>query len=209
MNFLALVMYLVVMGITPGPNNLVLASSGVNFGFTRTLPALMGMALGLGVQVGIITLLLGSLVAWIAALQTWLALAGCAYLLWLAWGMAQAGRPGERGAANPIGFFGGILFNWLNPKVWLMGFNITMVFLPSGMNPWHAAVLFSLVTFATSLPCIALWAGGGVVISRFLNKPWRLKAFNCTMAAMLAMTAMWLLLQMLPANSLDAFQAMA
>ncbi len=209
MNFLPLVMYLVVMGITPGPNNLVLASSGVNFGFSRTIPALLGMALGLGIQVGAITLLLGNLVAWMETMQLWLALIGCLYLLWLAWGMAHAGKPGDKAAANPIGFVGGVLFNWLNPKVWLMGFNITMVFLPAGMNAVHAAILFAAITFATSLPCIAVWAGGGVMIRRFLHKPWRLRAFNCTMAAMLAMTAMWLLVQMIPANSLDAFQAMA
>ncbi|GGY10918.1 LysE family translocator [Paludibacterium paludis] len=208
MNFLALIMYLVIMGITPGPNNLVLASSGVNFGFSRTVPALMGMALGLGVQVGAITLLLGSLVAWITAIQIWLALAGCLYLLWLAWGMAHAGRPGEARAARPIGFVGGVLFNWLNPKVWLMGFNITMVFLPSGMDPWRAALLFSVATFATSLPCIAVWAGGGVVIARFLHSPLRLRAFNCTMAAMLTATAVWLLVQMLPADSFAAIQGM-
>ncbi|UTH74090.1 LysE family translocator [Chromobacterium sp. IIBBL 290-4] len=208
MNLLALVTYLLVMSITPGPNNLVLASSGVNFGFSRTLPSLLGMALGLSLQVGILSVGLGALMSAMESLQLYLAIAGCAYLLWLSWGMARAGsvKGGETGA-KPMGFISGVMFNWLNPKVWLMGFNLVMVFLPAHMNPWHAAALFALITFFTSLPCIAVWAGSGVAIRRFLDSPPRLKAFNCSMAALLALTAMWLLAEMMPANSMAAWMA--
>lgn len=159
MNLFALVTYLLVMSITPGPNNLVLASSGVNFGFSRTLPSLLGMALGLSLQIGLLSLFLGALISLMASLQLYLAVAGCAYLLWLSWNLARAGKAkaGDAGA-RPMGFWGGLMFNWLNPKVWLMGFNLVMVFLPAQMNPWHAAGVFALVSFATSLPCIAVWA---------------------------------------------------
>ncbi|MGR2663233.1 LysE family translocator [Chromobacterium haemolyticum] len=208
MNFVALVTYLLVMSITPGPNNLVLASSGVNHGFSRTVPALLGMSLGLSVQVGLLTVFLGSLISVIASVQLYLAMAGCLYLLWLSWGMARsAPASGEAGAA-PMGFWGGVLFNWLNPKVWLMGFNIAMVFLPAKMNAWHAGLLFAALTFIIGLPCIALWAGSGVAARRFLASPRRLRAFNCSMAAMLAVTAIWLLLEMLPAQSLHALPQM-
>ncbi|WP_434628162.1 LysE family translocator [Chromobacterium sp. CV08] len=208
MNLLALVTYLLVMSITPGPNNLVLASSGVNFGFSRTLPSLLGMTLGLSLQIGLLTVGLGSLMSLMASLQLYLAVAGCGYLLWLAWSMARAGKAkGGEAGVRPMGFWGGILFNWLNPKVWLMGFNLVMVFLPAHMNPWHAAALFVLITFFTSLPCIAVWAGSGVAIRRFLDSPPRLRAFNWTMAALLALTAVWLLAQMMPADSLSALTA--
>jgi threonine/homoserine/homoserine lactone efflux protein len=136
MNLVALVTYLLVMSITPGPNNLVLASSGVNYGFSRTLPALLGMALGLAVQIGLMTVFLGQVAGLISSVQLYLALAGCSYLLWLSWGMARAGAVDKAdGAAAPMGFSGGLLFNWLNPKVWLMGFNIAVVFLPKHMDP--------------------------------------------------------------------------
>ncbi|OWY39444.1 hypothetical protein CEK28_08205 [Xenophilus sp. AP218F] len=205
MNLVALVTYLLVMSITPGPNNLVLASSGVNYGFSRTLPALLGMTLGLSLQVGVLTVFLGSLMEWMASVQLYLAVAGCVYLLWLSWGMARAGRHGDgQDKSKPIGFWGGVLFNWLNPKVWLMSFNIAMVFLPASMDPLHAGLIFALVTFVVGLPCVALWAGSGVAIRRFLDSPLRLRAFNCSMAAMLAATAFWLLAQMLPGHSLPA-----
>ncbi|WP_199153296.1 LysE family translocator [Chromobacterium sp. ASV23] len=203
MNLVALVTYLLVMSITPGPNNLVLASSGVNFGFSRTLPSLLGMTLGLSLQIGILTVFLGEVMATMASLQLYLALAGCGYLLWLSWGMARSGSAKRvEAGARPMGFWGGMLFNWLNPKVWLMGFNMVMVFLPAQMNPWHAAALFVLITFLTSLPCIAVWAGSGVAIRRFLDSPGRLRLFNCAMAALLALTALWLLSEMLPAKPL-------
>ncbi|PXX40146.1 LysE family translocator [Aquitalea magnusonii] len=205
MNLVALVTYLLVMSITPGPNNLVLASSGVNYGFGRTLPAMLGMALGLALQVGVLTVFLGNLVALISSVQLYLALAGCSYLLWLSWGMARAGAAGEQAdAGQPMGFAGGLLFNWLNPKVWLMGFNIAVVFLPQHMPPLTAGLLFAAITLVVGLPCIALWAGSGVAIRRWLASPRRLRAFNCGMAAMLAGTAFWLLAQMLPADVLPA-----
>ncbi|RQO73004.1 LysE family translocator [Aquitalea sp. FJL05] len=205
MNLVALVTYLLVMSITPGPNNLVLASSGVNYGFSRTMPAMMGMALGLAVQVGVLTVFLGNLVGLISSVQLYLALAGCSYLLWLSWGMARAGAAGEQAdQGQPMGFVGGLLFNWLNPKVWLMGFNIAVVFLPQHMPPLTAGLLFAAITFVVGLPCIALWAGSGVAIRRWLASPRRLRAFNCGMAAMLAGTAFWLLAQMLPADVLPA-----
>jgi len=204
MNLLALITYLLVMSITPGPNNLVLASSGVNYGFGRTLPAMLGMAVGLSLQVGILTVFLGGLLALIASVQLYLAVLGCVYLLWLSWGMARAGAAGEQGATGkPMGFAGGLLFNWLNPKVWLMGFNIAVVFLPRHMAPLQAGLLFAATTFVIGLPCIALWAGTGVAIKRWLASPRRLRAFNCGMAAMLAATAFWLLVQMLPSHLLS------
>jgi len=200
LNLIALVTYLTVMGITPGPNNLVLAASGINHGFNRTVPMLLGMAIGLGLQVGILTCFLGSLVAWMESLKLVLAVAGCAYLLWLAFKMANAGQPGEEGEARAMGFVGGLLFNWLNPKVWLMGFNVVMVFLPEHMAVWQAALLFTMLAIVVTLPCIAIWAWGGVAIKRFLDSPRRLSLFNHSMAGMLALTAIWLLVEMLPAG---------
>jgi threonine/homoserine/homoserine lactone efflux protein len=85
-----------------------------------------------------------------------------------------------------------------------MGFNIAVVFLPQHMPPLTAGLLFAAITLVVGLPCIALWAGSGVAIRRWLASPRRLRAFNCGMAAMLAGTAFWLLAQMLPADVLPA-----
>ncbi|WP_246262350.1 LysE family translocator [Aromatoleum evansii] len=82
---LPLMTYVVTMSVTPGPNNLMLAASGVNFGFRRTLPHMLGVSIGHGVQVVLIASLLAWIMAWLDALRVPLVIAGCAYLLWLAW----------------------------------------------------------------------------------------------------------------------------
>jgi threonine/homoserine/homoserine lactone efflux protein len=202
-NFLPMVTYLLVISLAPGPITLLMASSGANHGFVRSVPALAGMALGLALLVGALTVSVGNLMTLIASWRFYMALAGCSYLLWLSWGMLRAGQAqAGSDAARPMGFVGGAMFNWLNPSVWLLCLNLVMLFLPRRMAPWHASVLFTLVTFCVVLPCIACWAGGGVVIARFLGSPWRLRLFNCAMAAMLAGTALWMLWRALPAPML-------
>ena len=80
-----LLTYMATMSVTPGPNNLMLAASGVNFGFRRTLPHMLGISVGVGIQIVLVAGLLAWIMAWLDALRLELVLAGCCYLLWLAW----------------------------------------------------------------------------------------------------------------------------
>lgn len=198
---LPLMTYVATMSVTPGPNNIMLAASGVNFGFRRTLPHMLGISIGHGVQV----VLVGGTVAWamnwIDALRMPLVLLGCSYLLWLAWRQAQAGRPGVAGRAQPLGFVGAALFQWVNPKAWMMVLNVAILFLPPGAC-WTAAVLLGLLCAVINLPCIALWAGVGDRLRHWLDRPWALKVFNTAMAALLAATAVWIAVDELPAGLL-------
>jgi len=198
---LPLMTYVATMSVTPGPNNIMLAASGVNFGFRRTLPHMLGISIGHGVQV----VLVGGTVAWamnwIDALRMPLVLLGCSYLLWLAWRQAQAGRPGAAGRAQPLGFVGAALFQWVNPKAWMMVLNVAILFLPPGAG-WTAPVLLGLLCAVINLPCIALWAGVGDRLRHWLDRPWTLKVFNTAMAALLAATAVWIAVDELPAGLL-------
>jgi len=198
---LPLMAYVATMSVTPGPNNIMLAASGVNFGFRRTLPHMLGISVGHGVQV----VLVGGTVAWamnwIEALRLPLVLLGCSYLLWLAWRQAQAGRPGTAGRARPLGFVGAALFQWVNPKAWMMVLNVAILFLPQGAG-WAAAAALGLMCALINLPCIALWAGIGDRMRSLLERPTALRAFNFTMAALLAATALWILADELPAGVL-------
>lgn len=207
MNLAALFTFLTVMSITPGPNNLALAASGVNFGLRRTAPVLMGMTLGLTLQVTVLTMAMNHILPLIDTIKPVLAFAGCAYLLWLSWGMARTEVADNENPAHaqPMSFAQGLLFNWLNPKVWLMTFNMAIMFLPEHMPLWQATTLFALVTFIVTLPSIAVWAWGGEQMRRLLSSPRRLTAFNCTMAAALAGTACWLLVEMLPSAQLSSY----
>ena len=188
---LPLLTYVATMSVTPGPNNLMLAASGVNFGFRRTMPHLLGVSIGHGIQVAIVASLLAWVMAWLESLRLVLVLAGCGYLLWLAWRQAGAGQPGRAEQARPLGFLGAALFQWVNPKAWMMVVNTAILFLPRG-GAWHAAISLSLVCVVVNLPCIALWAVVGDRLRNHLREPRALRVFNYSMALLLAATALWI-----------------
>ena len=191
---LPLLTYVATMSVTPGPNNLMLAASGVNFGFRRTVPHMLGVSIGHGFQVCIVASLLAWMLAWLEALRPVLVGAGCGYLFWLAWRQARAGEPGQGQRVQPLGFIGAALFQWVNPKAWMMGVNTAILFLPSGSGWWTAASL-ALVCIAVNLPCVAVWAVAGDRLRDRLHDPLALRVFNLSMAALLAGTALWILVE--------------
>ena len=201
MTDLPLLTYVATMSVTPGPNNLMLAASGVNFGFRRTVPHMLGISIGHGIQVAIVAGLLAWVMAWLDDMRLGLVLAGCAYLLWLAWRQAQAGQPGGGKSAQPLGFVGAALFQWVNPKAWMMVLNAAILFLPRG-GGWGAALSLALVCTLVNFPCIALWAVVGDRLRFRLRDPRALRVFNYAMALLLAATAVWILADELVQNGI-------
>ena len=187
---LPLLTYMATMSVTPGPNNLRLAASGVNFGFRRTLPHMLGISIGVGIQIVLVAGLLAWVMTWLDALRLPLVFVGCAYLLWLAWRQAGAGQPGSSEKSQPLGFFGAALFQWVNPKAWMMVLNAAILFLPHGN--WTAVLWMAAMSVFVNLPCIAVWAFAGDKLRLTLRDPLALRVFNYTMAAALAATALWI-----------------
>ncbi|HRP22564.1 MAG TPA: LysE family translocator [Thauera sp.] len=188
---LPLMTYVATMSVTPGPNNIMLAASGVNFGFRRTLPHLLGVSVGNSVQVLIVASGLAWVMAWLDALRLPLVVVGCAYLLWLALRQARAGQPGRDGRVEPLGFVAAALFQWVNPKAWMMVLNIAILFLPRDAD-WMTAAGLALLCMSVNLPCITVWAVAGARLRTWLQQPAALMVFNYTMAALLAATALWI-----------------
>ena len=198
MTDLPLLTYVATMSVTPGPNNLMLAASGVNFGFRRTLPHMLGISIGVGIQIVLVAGLLAWVMTWLDALRLPLVFVGCAYLLWLARRQAGAGQPGNSEKRQPLGFFGAALFQWVNPKAWMMVLNAAILFLPHGN--WTAVLWMAAMSVFVNLPCIAVWAFAGDKLRLTLRDPLALRVFNYTMAALLAATALWIMVdELLPA----------
>ena len=188
---LPLLTYMATMSVTPGPNNLMLAASGVNFGFRRTLPHMLGISIGVGIQIVLVAGLLAWVMTWLDALRLPLVFVGCAYLLWLARRQAGAGQPGNSEKRQPLGFFGAALFQWVNPKAWMMVLNAAILFLPHGN--WTAVLWMAAMSVFVNLPCIAVWAFAGDKLRFKLRDPLALRVFNYTMATLLAATALWIM----------------
>lgn len=187
---LSFVSYVTVMSITPGPNNLLLATSGVNFGIRRTLPMLGGILLGCGIQTALAGVLLEVLLTWMSAIRLPLTLVGCAYLLWLSWKIFRSGAPELREKARPMTLLGGALFQAVNPKAWLMAMNVALMYT---VNSTILTVMLSFM--ALNLPCILVWAMMGDRLGRHLQVAWKLQLFNSLMALSLLATTVWMLVE--------------
>jgi threonine/homoserine/homoserine lactone efflux protein len=187
--FVALFVYAVVTSVTPGPNNFMLLASGVNFGFWRTIPHMCGIGFGfftllIGVGAG-----LGAVLAAFPQLHLLLKIAGGAYLLYLAWKIATSRTLAKHGEAraHPMTFVEASLFQWVNPKAWVMAVTAMALYADPARPVW-SMFLVSLVFALTNFPCVSLWAGFGVALRGFLADPVRLKWFNIAMGVALALT---------------------
>ncbi|KGT95465.1 membrane protein [Erwinia typographi] len=182
--------YVTVMSITPGPNNLMLATSGVNFGLRRTLPMLMGILVGCAIQTAIAGLLLEVLLVWMSAVRLPLTLLGAAYLFWLSWKILRSGAPEMREKAQPMTLLGGAMFQAINPKAWLMATNVALMYT---VNSGIPVVMIGFM--ALNLPCILIWAAMGDRLGKHLQVAWKLNLFNAVMAISLVMTTCWMLIE--------------
>ncbi|MDX6917894.1 LysE family translocator [Pectobacterium carotovorum] len=180
--------YVTVMSITPGPNNLLLATSGVNFGLRRTLPMMVGITVGCGVQTALMGMALELLLSWMSVIRLPLTVLGCVYLLWLSWKIVRSSAPELQGRVQPMTALQGTLFQAVNPKTWLMASNIALLYTASG------GLFTTVIAFmALNLPCVLVWAALGDRIGKHLQEPWKLKAFNGIMAFSLLLTTCWML----------------
>ncbi len=182
-----------VTSITPGPNNLMLMTSGANFGFSRTIPHMLGVSLGHALMVFLVGLGLGQVFQVWPVLNTGLKVVSVLYMIWLAWKFAHAAAPGD-GAANarPMTFLQAAAFQWLNPKAWAMALGAIAAYAPDQSVVAYALV--AVVFCATNLPSVSVWAYGGQRVRQFLTNPRRLTLFNWTMAVLLVVSLIPVLL---------------
>lgn len=194
-SLLALATFTFVASITPGPNNLMLAASGVGFGLKRTIPHMIGVCVGFLLLVLICGLGVGMLVMQnpIAALT--LKVAGTGYLIHLAWMLrGNLGTDGGAGRARPMSFAAAAAFQFANPKAWLMGITAVSAFLPGLGSDWMALGLLCLVVCGVNAPCVTSWAVLGAAIrSRLADPRWQ-RRFSSLMVVMTlyAAVAIWL-----------------
>ncbi len=188
----ALAAFAFVASITPGPNNLMLMASGTNFGFTRTLPHLLGVGLGFMAMILLVGLGLMQIFETFPLTYQILKYASATYLIYLAWKIATAAPPPnsdnpEQATGKPLSFIQASLFQWVNPKAWTMALTAVSVYtLPSQPTTSLLAVvaIFGLV----NVPCVTLWTVLGTQLRRILKDPLRLRIFNITAALLLIAT---------------------
>lgn len=182
----ALAVFCLVTLFTPGPNNLMLMTSGLNFGVRRGVPHLLGVVLGFSLMVLIVGLGLGAIFEAWPLLYVLLKYAGAAYLLYLAWQIAvsKPPTPGADSARSPISFLQAAVFQWVNPKAWVMAVGAISTYAAVAPFPFNVlviAALFGLFGLASS----GTWLGFGAALQRLLKEPRAVRVFNIVMALLL------------------------
>ena len=129
---LGFALFALVTSITPGPNNTMLLASGVNFGFNRTIPHMLGITCGFFILVLAVGFGLGAVFQTYPVLYNVLRFVGAAYLLYLAWKIAHSGPVSDtgEGQGKPISYLGAAAFQWVNPKAWIMAIGAISTYTP-------------------------------------------------------------------------------
>jgi len=181
---------------TPGPNNVMLAASGATFGVRRTARHALGVALGFPLMLFAIALGLGEAFRSAPALREAIAWIGFAVMVWLAWRIGTARPPAEgaAGRSRPLSFATAVMFQWVNPKAWVMAIATAATY-ASGASPGMEAALAAAVFALAGLTSSFGWAAAGAALGRILGRGWRLRAFNAAMGLLLAASALWLVME--------------
>lgn len=186
---LPIALFIFVTSITPGPNNFMLATSGLQFGLRRTLPHIGGIFTGITVLMLMAVFGLNQLLLNLPGALLTLRLLGSAYLLYLAWkilGFSIATNHNKQ--TRPMTFVQAGLFQFANPKAWMASSAMVALALPLFDSLWVAIEVLLITRTTIGVGCNCLWVLSGVGLRHLLSQTrWR-RIINLTLALLTAMT---------------------
>lgn len=189
----ALITFAFVSTITPGPNNVMLASSGANFGFSRTIPHMLGIALGASLMIFLVGIGLMQIFDLYPISYSILKTVSIIYLLFLAYKIATTPTvQKDQHNSQPFSFLQAAIFQWVNPKAWTMAITAMSAYTPS--HSIQAILLCAVIFALVNLPSVSFWTLLGQQSRQLLSNPKRLRAFNIVMAGLLIISIYPLLL---------------
>ncbi|MCU8085798.1 LysE family translocator [Shewanella sp. SM21] len=183
---LAIALFAFSSGITPGPNNIMLMTSGVNFGVKRSIPHLMGISLGFPTMILAIGLGLSALFQSYPIIHQVIKVVGIGYLLYLSWLIANSSSKMEgKAITKPFSFIQAAAFQWVNPKGWIMAVGAIATFTSVQQDLTPQVITIATVFLCVAFPCAIVWLGFGVALKRILKNERQQKIFNISMALLL------------------------
>jgi threonine/homoserine/homoserine lactone efflux protein len=184
--FISFVVFGVIAAVTPGPNNVMLTTTGLNFGVRRGLPHLLGICIGFPVMLALIGLGFGTLFELYPLLHEIIKIVGIVYLFYLAWKIAMTQGGMERiERSKPINFWQAAAFQWVNPKAWVMGSSALAAYTSLDDNFFVQVAIICVTFFFITFPCAGAWLVFGAGLQRLLRDPRHLRIFNIAMALLL------------------------
>ncbi|KEQ14066.1 LysE family translocator [Endozoicomonas numazuensis] len=175
--------------VTPGPNNVMIMTSGMNYGTRQSLPHFLGICLGFPLMVLCVGLGLGAVFDLFPALHDIIKVLGIAYLLYLAWLIAKSAPADLKGSqTKPLTFMQSALFQWVNPKAWIMATGAVAAYTTVSGDVFLQVLVIALAFLLTSVPCVGAWLFFGVRLKKVLQQPSYQRVFNITMALLLVLS---------------------
>jgi len=184
--FVSLAMFAIASTGTPGPNNLMMVSSGMTFGIKRSIPHWLGICTGVPFMVFAVGLGLDQIFQRWPLVFVILKFAGITYLLYLAYKIAtNNGAMGTKSGAKPFTYVQGALFQWVNPKAWIMVLSGITAFTSPAQALLPQVMTIAGVFFVVGLICVGTWLLAGSQLQKLLTKPSQQRLFNWVMSALL------------------------
>ncbi|USH05210.1 LysE family translocator [Grimontia kaedaensis] len=197
---IAVTLFAISASATPGPNNLLLMSSGANFGVKKSLPLMCGICFGFALMLFLVGVGFGQIFQQFPELHFIIKCIGTAYLLYLAFLIARSGDIAESGTeAKPLTFMKGALFQWVNAKAWVVATGAIAAFTTLGAGYYSQNLTIAATFFVVSFPSVGIWLLFGSALKRVLSSTARRKAFNYFMAALLVLSVVPVILEIFKA----------
>lgn len=189
--FFAVVLFAISSSVTPGPNNIMVMTSGVNFGVRKSVPLLMGICIGFAIMLAMVGVGFGQLFNALPMLHLIIKTAGIGYLLYLSWLIARSAAVMESNDnARPLSFLKGVLFQWINGKAWVVATGAIAAFTSASGDYYYQTAIVALTFFVVSFPCVGVWLLFGSGLKQVLAQPKHRKRFNYAMAILLALSVL-------------------
>ncbi|AAZ25007.1 MULTISPECIES: LysE family translocator [Colwellia] len=186
---IAIVLFAISSSVTPGPNNITIMASGVNFGIRRSMPLFLGICVGFAVMLLLVGIGFGQIFEKIPTLHIFIKFIGTLYLLYLAFLIATADEiTMSNTPAKPLTFMKGALFQWLNAKAWVVATGAIAAFTTVGVDFYTQNIIIALTFLVISFPCVGIWLFFGSTLKKRLKSKQHRKVFNYSMGGLLVIS---------------------
>ena len=193
--FIGLVTFYFVMYVTPGPNNAMVLTSGVKFGFSKTIPHMSGITIGHVAQTVIVCLGFGKIFQMFPNIQNALKIICGLYLLYLGYKIIGSFSKIKEDGSRPLKFYEASLFQLVNPKAWTISTMVASGFLPND-EKLTISILFISITALIICPLsISVWAAFGTGIRNLVKNNKKKAIVEYFLAILLLITAIMIVIE--------------
>ena len=183
---LSIVSFTLATVLTPGPNNIMMLSSGLNFGYKRTLPHMMGVAFGFAFMVVCVGMGINIIFDTFPFVYDIMKVVGFIYILWMALQIANSSVDiKENKNSKPFTFIQIVLFQWINPKAWIMAITAISSFTVLNHDMFTQVLVIAFIYLLSGFISTNTWTLGGVFLKKLLKNKKAVKIFNIFMALLL------------------------